>query len=161
MSAITSTGIGSGLDITNLVNQLVESEGAAQLKRLNTNEAKLQSQLSAVGTVKGALSDFQSSAIGLTNLANFQNLSATASNTNLYTATAGSGASTGIHSIEVKELATSHRVASKSFTDTTTAIGVGNEFIQTVVLVGNVSEKYSLYTSLNFLKSLSISVRNT
>ena len=126
MSAITSTGIGSGLDITNLVNQLVESEGAAQLKRLNTNEAKLQSQLSAVGTVKGALSDFQSSAIGLTNLANFQNLSATASNTNLYTATAGSGASTGIHSIEVKELATSHRVASKSFTDTTTAIGVGN-----------------------------------
>jgi flagellar hook-associated protein 2 len=125
MSSIISAGIGSGIDITSLVSQLVQAEGAPQLNRLNTNEAKLQAQLSAMGSLKGSLSDFQSALSGLTSVSSFQSLTATSSNTGLYTASAVPGATSGTHSVEVKELATAHRVASKAFSDTTAAIGTG------------------------------------
>jgi flagellar hook-associated protein 2 len=125
MSSVISSGIGSGIDVNSLVSQLVQAEGAPQINRLNSNEAKLQAQLSAIGSLKGSLSDFQSSLSGLANLSSFQSLSATSGNTNLYTASAVPGAVTGNHSVEVKALAASHRVASKAFSDTTAAIGTG------------------------------------
>ncbi|CAK0772132.1 Flagellar hook-associated protein 2 [Gammaproteobacteria bacterium] len=125
MSGIISAGVGSGLDITSLVSQLVQADGAPQLNRLNKNEAKLQAQLSAMGTLKGSLSDFQSALSGLASMSGFQSLSATSSNTSLYTATATTGASSGTHGVEVKDVAAAHRVASKAFSDTTAAVGTG------------------------------------
>ncbi|CAK0767672.1 flagellar hook-associated protein 2 [Gammaproteobacteria bacterium] len=125
MSGIVSAGIGSGLDITGLVGQLVQSDGAPQLNRLNTKEAKLQAQLSAMGTLKGSLSDFQNAMSGLSDMSSFQSLTASSANTTLYTANADANATTGTHSVEVKELAAAHRIASKAFSDTTSAIGTG------------------------------------
>ena len=57
--SITSTGIASGLDIESLVTQLVSAEGAVESNRLTRSEAKFQAKLSAYGTLKGALSTFQ------------------------------------------------------------------------------------------------------
>ena len=42
-----------------------------------------------------------------------------------------------------------------------TAIGVGNAVIAMVVLVAPISEKYSPYTSLKPIKSLSMFIKNT
>jgi len=125
MASIISAGIGSGIDVNGLVTQLVQSQGAPQLTQLSTKEASLQAQLSAVGTVKGALSGLQSSLSGLKNLSSFQSLTATSSNTSLFSASAVPGATAGTHSIEVKNIAAAQRLVSKAVSDTTASVGTG------------------------------------
>ena len=54
MASITSPGIGSGLDVATLVEQLVIAEGAATAFRLDTQEAEALTELSAFGSLSGA-----------------------------------------------------------------------------------------------------------
>jgi flagellar hook-associated protein 2 len=68
--AISSAGIGSGLDVSSIVSQLMALE-RRPLTALDTKEAKLQSQLTAYGSLKGALSSFQSAVAALANPAKF------------------------------------------------------------------------------------------
>jgi len=49
MASIQSPGIGSGLDVNNIVESLVEAEGAPARQRLDSREARLQVQISALG----------------------------------------------------------------------------------------------------------------
>ena len=55
---LSSPGIGSGLDVNNIVSQLMAIE-SQPLTTLATKEARQQAQLSAFGSLKGALSSFQ------------------------------------------------------------------------------------------------------
>ena len=61
---ITATGIGSGLDVEALVSQLILADVQPSENRLNTSEANYQAQLTAYGSLKSALSTFQSVAAG-------------------------------------------------------------------------------------------------
>ena len=61
MPRISSAGLGSGLDVPNLVEQLVAAEGDPIRSRIDRKEVTIQEGLSAIGTFKGALLDFQSS----------------------------------------------------------------------------------------------------
>ncbi|HKJ75734.1 MAG TPA: flagellar cap protein FliD N-terminal domain-containing protein, partial [Gammaproteobacteria bacterium] len=125
MAGITSTGIGSGLDVESLVSQLLQAEAKGPTQRLNRKEANLQAELSAIGSVKGALSDFQSSLDKLNDLASFQKRSASSSNSDLFTATATSDAAEGSYGVEVSKLAQAHKIASGAFTDSSTVVGTG------------------------------------
>lgn len=124
--AVTSVGLGSGLDINGIVKNLIQAEGAPASGALDRRASAAQDRLSAVGTLKSAISAFQSAASKLTNPTIFASLTATSSNTGLFTATAGSGAVAGNYSIEVTQLATAHALAaSTGVTDANTVIGSG------------------------------------
>lgn len=125
MPAITSTGLGSGLDIEGLVSKLVASEGRPASLRLATKEANLQADLSALGSLKGALSAFQTSVQGLKDLSSFQAHTATSSNTDLFTVSADSSAVAGSFSIKVDQLAQSAKMRSGDFTSDTAVPGAG------------------------------------
>ena len=60
MPIITATGIGSGLDVNNILEQIVAAERGPTENRLNFQEAELQAELTAFGTLKGSVSTFQS-----------------------------------------------------------------------------------------------------
>ena len=90
MPAITSAGLGSGLDIEGLVSKLVAAEGQPASLRLNRKEVALQADLSALGSLKGALSAFQTSVQNLKYSSSFQARTATSSNTDLFTVSADS-----------------------------------------------------------------------
>ena len=62
---ITATGIGSGLDVEGLVSQLLAVEAQPVNARLDRREGKLQAELSAIGTLRSALSTFSTSAVRL------------------------------------------------------------------------------------------------
>ncbi len=126
MAGISVSGIGSGLDIASLVDQLVAAERTPVETRLNTKEATVQAKLSAYGMLKSALSSFQSTAAGLSQASAFQGLTATSSDSSVVSASASSSAISGNYSIEVSTLATTHSVASKAFTDTATVVGTGS-----------------------------------
>ena len=125
MASITSAGIGSGLDISGLVTKLVSAEGDPVTQRLNQQETQLQAKLSALGSLKGALSDFQGAVTGLKSLSTFQAVTATSSNTAVFTASGSATAGSGSHSITVTRLAQSQKLASTAFADTTSAVGTG------------------------------------
>jgi predicted MFS family arabinose efflux permease len=56
MSTISSTGIGSGLDIDSLVSKLVAAERSAGQTRIDTKKTKLTEQFSAMATLMGSMS---------------------------------------------------------------------------------------------------------
>ncbi|MCE2595597.1 flagellar filament capping protein FliD [Motilimonas cestriensis] len=55
----TIAGIGSGLDLESIINTFVQAEKSPKVQRLNQKELDLTAQLSGVGTLKSALSNFQ------------------------------------------------------------------------------------------------------
>lgn len=118
--SITSMGIGSGLDIKSLVQQLVAAEGQATSTRLNRAESKFKGQLSALGSFKSALSSLQSALTGVKDLA--QKFSATSADTSIFAATASSTALSGSYKIEVTQLAQAQADYVSGFADTTSNV---------------------------------------
>ena len=78
MQGINPTGLGgSSLDVEGLVDQLVAAEGAPTQNRLDRQEVKAQTSISALGTFRGVLSEFQGSIEQLRNTKDFNQISAT------------------------------------------------------------------------------------
>jgi Flagellar capping protein len=127
--ALSSPGIGSGLDVNGLVSQLMALE-QRPLSLLNTKEAKLQAQLSAYGSLKGALSSFQSAVAALATPAKFTAVKASVADSTVLTASAATTASAGSYSIEVQTLAQAQKLKSDTFDATSDAVGTGSLTIQ-------------------------------
>ncbi|AJE15036.1 flagellar filament capping protein FliD [Stutzerimonas balearica] len=115
------TGIGSGIDIDSIVASMVAAERAPKESQLATLEKKTTTQITAIGALKGAISDFQA-ALGALNKPNlFQARSATSSKSDLVGVTAATTAGAGSYQLEVKSLASSSKVALQPFTNTAEA----------------------------------------
>ncbi|MEZ5460095.1 MAG: flagellar filament capping protein FliD [Steroidobacteraceae bacterium] len=115
MPGLASPGLGSGLDITSLVGQLVAAErapGELRIRRL-TNQA--DSKISALGALNGVLSTLQSSLNGLKTIDAFQVRKAESADRTVFTATANSSAANGTYNREVEQLATAQRLNSGAF----------------------------------------------
>src|SRR5215212_2764073 len=122
--AISSPGIGSGLDISSIVTQLMNVE-KQPLTLLDQKEASFQAQLSAYGTLRGSLSSFQTAVSGLDNLATFRSVSSTSSDAGIATASATADAAAGVHDLDITQLAKTHAVSAAGQTTTTATIGSG------------------------------------
>lgn len=129
MASISSPGIGSGLDITSILKQLMDIE-RRPLAELDRKEAGLQARLSAYGALKGALSGFQGAAAALNDLSKFETRKATSADTSIFSASASSSAVAGNYAVEVKQLAQAQKLASKAFTNSTDSVGTGTITIQ-------------------------------
>ncbi|MGB1579972.1 MAG: flagellar filament capping protein FliD [Nevskiales bacterium] len=129
MPTISALGIGSGLDIASLVEQLVTAETSAKTLSLTRRESETQAKISAFGTLQGALSALQSKVNTLEN-GDLETRSATSSNEDIFTATALGSAALSNHSIEVEQLAQAHRLASGSFASPDTEVGTGTLSIE-------------------------------
>ncbi|MES2626582.1 MAG: flagellar filament capping protein FliD [Pseudomonadota bacterium] len=123
---ITATGVGSGLDVSGLVKQLVEAERAGSDLQLTRESSKLNAKLSALGTLKGVVGSFQSSLAGLNNLSSYGKRTATSSDDKIFSVVADGKAIPNSYAIEVSKLASSQALASVAVADsTTTKIGTG------------------------------------
>jgi flagellar hook-associated protein 2 len=131
MGSIVSSGVGSGLDVASLVQQLVQAEGGPKTLRLNAEEAKVQAKLSALGTLRSALASFRGTVATLKSIAKFQGRQATLSSPDFVKASATATAVPGSYAIEVEQLATAHKLQSAGVPATTTVIGTGTLRITT------------------------------
>ncbi len=125
MATITSPGLGSGLDVAGLVNKLITAEGQPAANRLDRREAKLQAQMSALGSVKSSLSTFKGALGNLTSISSFQKRTATSSNTDLFTVAVAGKPVAGSYEVEVRQLAQAHKLASTAFDEASSAVGTG------------------------------------
>jgi len=123
--AITSAGLGSGLDVESIISGLMSVE-RRPLQAVATQKTAFQSKISAYGTLKSALTSFQTSVSALSSASKFNAQKATSSNTNILTATSTSGSATiGNYDISVSQLAKSQKLASTGFTNITDTVGTG------------------------------------
>ncbi len=124
--AITTSGIGSGIDIESLVTKLIAAEGQPASNRINKKEATWTADLSAYGSLKSALSNFQSAVKSLNDPADFLGRTSTSSNTEVFSATADETAVPGKYDIEVIQLAESAKSRSGNFTSADEVLGTGS-----------------------------------
>ena len=132
MAGISSPGIGSGLDIGSLVSQLVAAERQAVGDRIARDSKRFDSQISALGSLKGSLSSLQTALASLKSESDFQVRATTSSKPEVFTASATSSAASGTYNVEVRNLATAHKLNSTPFVNgTSSVIGTGTLTIST------------------------------
>ena len=110
MASISSLGIGSGLDLNGLLDQLQDAER----EKLEPIERQLETQdtkISAYGQLQSALSAFQDSADALNDSALYESLSTNVGGEAI-TATADAEAQPGSYNVSVETLATRGTLAS-------------------------------------------------
>ena len=126
MAGIQSTGIGSNLNVNDIVSKLMQVE-SQPLTTLAKKEASYQAKLSAYGTLSGAVSAFQNALTSLNNPTTFQSLNASANDSSIAFATANSTAAAGSYSVAVTKLAQAQGISSVGQVSSTNAIGTGTE----------------------------------
>lgn len=118
-SSATST---SNIDVNSIVSQLMTVE-RQPITKLTAKEASYQAKLSAYGTVKGAVSSFQSAVQNLSSASQFQSVKATPSDATVLSASASSIAVAGTYSLEVTSLAQAQKLAAAGQSSSIAAIG--------------------------------------
>jgi flagellar hook-associated protein 2 len=122
---ITSTGIGSGLDISAIVTSLTNAYGAAQTNELSSEQTTLNAQVSAFGTFSSALDTLQATLSSIDNPSALAAYSATVADKTIASATTDSKAVPGQYSLEVQNLATAATLTSAPLASGGTTVGTG------------------------------------
>ncbi|GAB4174353.1 MAG: flagellar filament capping protein FliD [Rhodocyclaceae bacterium] len=121
---ITAPGIGSGLDVNGIISQLMAIE-RRPIDALDKRKSQLEGQISAFGRIRSALDALATAAKALATPSKFSVFSATVADTSLAGASAGSTAVAGSYSLQVDQLAQSHKLASAGISNTDLSLGPG------------------------------------
>lgn len=124
MPSITSTGVGSGLDVNAIITSLMTVE-KRPLMQLQTQASGIESKISAFANLKGQLANLGDVAAKLADLANWKPVKVESSTTTALTATSSSGAAPGQHTLTVTRLAQSQVLSSAAYASSTSAVGTG------------------------------------
>lgn len=158
---LSASGIGSGLDINNLLTQIIAAERAPTENRLNFQEAKAQAEISAFGLLKSSVTSFKSSLNSLKTSSGFSVNTVSIADKNLLSASASSIATAGSYSVEVESLAQSHSLATVAFDSLDSVIGSGTltfDFGKTVY--DSDTDTYTSFTTDPDNSSKSIEITN-
>lgn len=110
--AISSTGIGSGLDVSSIVSALVKNQFDAPQKRISDRLSLINTQISAMGRLKSSLSSLQSAFTGLSDMKKIYTTQTKSSDESILTASTNSKSNAvGSYRVEVQALAQQHSLA--------------------------------------------------
>ncbi|WP_018862850.1 MULTISPECIES: flagellar filament capping protein FliD [unclassified Thioalkalivibrio] len=128
--AISSLGVGSGLDLNQLVGELIQAERAPRESRMNQREEKLEAQISAFGTLRSGIDQAQQSMSDLSRFRPEQIVEM--SNDEVASITTDGTADNGRLSLEVQQLAQSQSLATQAgaFESRDDEVGAGTLNIQ-------------------------------
>jgi flagellar hook-associated protein 2 len=125
MSTITFSGLATGLNTANIVDQLVALK-RVPITRLQNQRQGFQNQISALATLKTKLEAFQTAAQALKSANDFASLKASSSHEDILQVTAGSDASPGTYDISVESLAQAQKTRSQGYDNTLVNVGEGD-----------------------------------
>ena len=142
MPTLSSTGIGSGLDVSGIINGLMSVE-RRPLEILQAKSQLITSKISAYGELVSGISAFQSSISGLNSLDALDKFKTTSTDDSVVKITATDEPEPGSYSIEVNRLAENHRLASK-------------ELLATDVMGGESGDSITIQVGANTQDSITI-----
>src|SRR5690348_11604230 len=114
--AVTISGLSSGINTAGVIQQLTQAENKA-VSNDQSQQATLQTALSAWQGINADLVGLQTSAASLGSLSTFNSATANSSDTSVATVTAQPGATQGNHALSVQYLAQAQKVMSQAFSD--------------------------------------------
>ncbi|WAW09550.1 flagellar filament capping protein FliD [Oxalobacter vibrioformis] len=148
--AITSLGVGSGLDLESIIEQLMQVE-QRPVALLASKESSYNTKLSAYSQLKSSVSSFQSVMNSLSSSSTYQNTTGSVSDESIASLTASSKASSGSYSLFVKQLAQAQKLAAAGQAKANEAIGGGSITIEFgKVSGGTYDEVTGKYTGASF-----------
>jgi len=115
MATISTSG--AVLDVNTLVTQLVAAERSTTDQRINRDTVKVSTEFTALATLKGAMSAFQSALAALKGTDSFEPRKVTSGDEAAFTVSATSKAAAGRYDVEVVQLASASRLGSGVFPD--------------------------------------------
>ncbi|MFU8783894.1 flagellar filament capping protein FliD [Aliidiomarina sp.] len=124
MASISALGIGSGMDLNGLLDQLAAAE-RQKLQPITQQKQLQQAKISAYGRIENALSSFQEAAAKLNKAATFQGVASTASGSAV-TVAASPTAPIGTYTVNVLDRAEAYSVATTGVADQNANLGGGN-----------------------------------
>ncbi|ARD43638.1 flagellar filament capping protein FliD [Colwellia sp. PAMC 21821] len=123
MVDIAFTGIGSGIQVSEIVDAIVGAERAPFETSLNRRQAQITTDISAVGALKGSLESVIVSIEGLADADKYQQ-KITSGSDNFVSLTSTKSAEVGSYSIKVDQIASAHKLVSDAFSSSE-AVGEG------------------------------------
>jgi len=129
MAALSSPGIGSGLDIKTIVPQLVAIE-RRPIDLLNARTTDLQAKLSAFGLLSSYTDNIHDAVARLGKESFWQQTAATSSDSSSVVVSSSSATSLGNYSVEVSQLAQAQSLASRAYADSAASVGTGTLHIE-------------------------------
>lgn len=124
MAAVSSLGIGSNLQLNELLDKLEAAE-RLPLKSLDNQHAAYQTKLTGYGTVKSVLASFQAAAKALSDIKTFGSVKAQVGNSDVLSVATGAGTVPGDLAINVTRLAQAQSLAGAGQAKQDVAIGTG------------------------------------
>lgn len=134
--AISSAGIGSGLNVNSIVSQLVAVE-SQPITLLQNKNSTIKTEMSAFGTVKSDLSSLQTAAQALMNSDTWDSKGFSTDNTSAVSGTATSAAQASTFTLEVGNLASAQSLKTSGVSTSYTAPATGTLSIQLGAWSGN------------------------
>jgi flagellar hook-associated protein 2 len=150
---ITSTGIGSGLDISAIVSSLTTAFGAAQTSQLTNQQNTLDAEVSGYGTFTAALDTLQAALPALEDPSTLAGFAASVTDKTIASATTSSDAVAGTYSLLVNSLATVATVTSAPLSSTA-AVGTGT----LTIAVGGASTAITIDSTNNTLAGIASAI---
>lgn len=123
MASISSLGIGSGLDLNGLLDQMEAAE-RQQLTPITQQQKSYQAKISAYGTLENKLTAFREAAAKLDDSQQFEAVKSSVSGDAL-SAVVGEDALPGTHDIVVNNKARAYSIATQGVADKTEPLGAG------------------------------------
>jgi flagellar hook-associated protein 2 len=128
MASISTLGVGSGLELGNILDSL-EAAQKATLKPISAQQSSYTAKLSGYGTLKSALVSFQTANTAL-NKADLFTATSTSSSSAAFSATTTGNAVAGKYTISVTQLAQAQTLTTKNTQpDSKTAIATGDSVL--------------------------------
>lgn len=124
--ALSSAGIGSGLDVASLVQQLVAAERAPTSNRIDATERRTKAEISAFGTLRSAFDGLRNAIAKLRSDDTVDARRTTVQAEAGFTASATAKAAIGIYNVEVLARASAHKLASAAHAASDSTIGTGH-----------------------------------
>ncbi len=128
MASISTLGVGSGLDLSSILDSLEAAEKST-LTPISTQQTSYTAKLSAYGTLKSALETFQTANTAL-NKADLFTATTTTSSSTAFSATTTGSAIAGKYTISVSQLAQAQTLTTQTAqSDSKTAIATGDSVL--------------------------------
>jgi Flagellar capping protein len=128
MASISTLGVGSGLDLSSILDSLEAAEKST-LTPISTQQSSYTAKLSAYGSLKSALESFQTANTAL-NKADLFTATSTTSSSTAFSATTTGSAIAGKYTIAITQLAQAQTLTTKNTqTDSKTAIATGDSVL--------------------------------
>jgi flagellar hook-associated protein 2 len=144
---INTLGAGSGIDVNNLAQSLVDAEKVPQKERIDAKIAKTEAKITGYSAIKYALSELKNAFGKLNDASDFSSIVPANTQAAAFGVTAGSTAEAGSYSIEVLQTALAQRTASSSFSSNSEVLNGGAAFTLNLNIAGESQDPLEVSTA--------------